>query len=146
MKARSRKRPRPSQFLNGIDFWAFLSVELVLLMIFMVNVPSPHANRSPVDFARTEHATRMPGALREDTILVAVTRDGNVFYGTHQIQYGDLLTAIRESVRQGSERKVYLKVDARAKFGDAAAVIDQVRLAGIQNVGIITEQRQPASP
>src|SRR5258708_26444622 len=77
----SRKpRPRPSHFLNGIDFWAFLSVELVLLMIFMVNGPSPHANRSPVDLPRTEHAAPMPGALPEDAMLVAVTRDANIFF------------------------------------------------------------------
>ncbi len=140
----SRKpRPRPSHFLNGIDFWAFLSVELVLLMIFMVNGPSPHANRSPVDLPRTEHAAPMPGALREDAMLVAVTRDGNIFFGTYQMQYRDLRLAIRDCVRQGSERKVYLKVDARAKYGDAALAIEQIRLAGIQNVAIITDQRQP---
>jgi len=32
---------------------------------------------------------------------------------------------------------------SRARYGDATSVIDQVRLAGIQNVGIITDQRQP---
>ena len=143
MKSRHRRRPRRSQFLNGIDFWPFLSVELVLLMIVMVSGPSPHANRSPVDFARTEHATPMPGALREDAMLIAVTRDGNFFYGTYQIQDRDLPTAMRESLRQGSERKVYLKVDARARYGDAAKVTDQIRQAGIEDVGIITEQREP---
>jgi len=141
VKSRHRRRPRRSQFLNGIDFWPFLSVELVLLMIFMVSGPSPHANRSPVDFARTEHATPMPGALREDAMLISVTRDGNIFFGTLQIQWSDLPTAVRDSVRHGSERKVYLKVDARAKYGDAVVVIDQIRLAGIQGVGIITDQR-----
>jgi biopolymer transport protein ExbD len=77
-------------------------------------------------------------------MLVAVTRDGNVFYGTRQIQPGDLPVAIQDAVRRGSERKVYLKVDARAKYGDAAKIIDQIRRAGIQGVGIITEQREPA--
>ncbi len=141
MKARPRKRPRRSQLLNGVDFWPFLSVELVLLMIFMVSGPSPHANRSPVDLARAQHAAPLPGALREDAMLISVTRDGNIFFGTHQIQCGDLPTAVRDSVRHGSERKVYLKVDARAKYGDAVAVIDQIRLAGIRDVGIITDQR-----
>lgn len=114
-------------------------------MILMVNGPSPHGDRSPVDFARTEHATPMPGALCEDAMLISVTRDGNIFFGTHQIQRGDLPTAVRDSVQHGSERKVYLKVDARAKYGDAAVVIDQIRLAGIQNVGIITDHRRPTS-
>jgi biopolymer transport protein ExbD len=138
-----RKRPRPSQLLNGIDFWAFLSVEVALLIIFLVNLPSPHDNRSPVDLARTQHADPLPAALREDAMLVAVTRDGNVFYGTQQIQPNDLPTAIQDAVRRGSERKVYLQVDARAHYGDAVVVIDQVRQAGIENIGIITDQRPP---
>ena len=85
----------------------------------------------------------MPGASREDAILVAVTRDGNIFFGSKNVRDSDLPALIRESVRRGSERKVYLKVDARAKYSDAALVIDQVALVGIQNVGIITEQLPP---
>ena len=112
-------------------------------MIFMVNGPSPHANLSSVDLARTEHAAPMPGALREDAMHVAVTRDGSIFFGMYQMQYRDLPLAIRDSVRRGSERKVYLKVDTRAMYGDAAVVIDQVRQAGIENIAIITDQRQP---
>ena len=145
MKTRPRKRPRPSQFLNGIDVWVLLSFQLILLIIFMTAPSHPHGPR-PVDFAITHHATPMPGAVREDAILVAVARDGNIFFGSNNVRDSDLPALIRESVRRGSERKVYLKVDARAKYADAALVIDQVRLAGIQNVGIITEQRQPASP
>ena len=43
------------------------------------------------------------------------------------------------------QRFVYgaLKTGSRARSGDATSVIDPVRLAGIQNVGIITDQRQP---
>jgi biopolymer transport protein ExbD len=48
-------------------------------------------------------------------------------------------------LRHGSERKVYLKVDTRAKYGDAAAAIDQIRESGIENIGLITDQRQPVS-
>jgi len=142
VKTWPRKRPRPSQFLNGIDFWAFLSVQLVLLILFMIAPSHPHHGLA-LDLARTDHAAPMPSALREDAMLISVSRDGNVFFGTHQVRYNDLPESIRESVRHGSERKIYLKVDARAKYGDAALVIDQIRQAGIQNVGIITEQRQP---
>ena len=76
-------------------------------------------------------------------MLVAVTRDGNVLFGTHQVQRSDLCIAIQDSLRHGSERKVYLKVDARVRYGDATSVIDQIRQATIQNVGIITAQREP---
>jgi biopolymer transport protein ExbD len=145
MRAKARRRPRPSRFLNGIDFWAFLSVELVLLMIFMVNGPSPHANRSSVDLALTTHAAPMHSAIREDAMLITVSRDGNVYFGAGQIQLDRIPARIQDSVRNGSERKVYLKVDTRAKYRDAAVVIDQVHQTGIENIGLITDQRLPMS-
>ena len=97
----------------------------------------------PIDLAAVDHAKPMPGAVREDALLITVTRDGRIFYGTQQMQSGDLPTEIQDALRRGSEREVYLKVDARAMYRDAVAVIEQVRQAGIQNIGIITEQRQP---
>jgi biopolymer transport protein TolR len=143
MKAKARKRPRPSRFLNGIDFWAFLSVELVVLMIFMVQAPPFHTWSGRL--ARTEHAAPMFSAIREDAMIITVTRDGNAYFGTGQIQLDLIPERIQDSVRRGSERKVYLKVDARAKYGDAVAAIDQIRQAGIENIGLITDQRQSIS-
>jgi len=143
MKAKARRRPRPSQFLNGIDFWAFLSVELVLLMIFMVQ-PTPFHPWSG-QLARTEHATPMRSAIKEDAMLITVARDGNVYFGTGQIQLDRIPARIQESIGHGSERKIYLKVDARATYRDAAVVIEQVREAGIENIGLITDQRMPMS-
>jgi biopolymer transport protein TolR len=140
-KTMHRKRSRRPQFLKGIDFWAFLSVELVLLMIFMANAPPLHTHSSRIDFVRTHHAKPMPGALREDAMLVVVTRDGNFFFGNLQVRSTELSRSIQECLRRGSERKVYLQVDARARYGDAAAVLEQVRQAGIENIGIITYQR-----
>ena len=110
-------------------------------MIFMANAPPLHTHGTHIDFPRTDHAKPMPGSLREDTMLVAVTRDGNIFFGNIQIRPSELPGSIRESLRSGSERKVYLKVDARAKYGDAEVVINQVREAGIENIGIFTDQR-----
>ena len=143
MRPTPRKRLRPSQFLNGIDVWAFLSIEIVLLIIFMTYVPPNPYHRATIDLAAVDHARPMPGAIREDALLVTVTRDGNVFLGTQQIHPADLPPAIRNSVLSGAEQKVYLRVDARAKYSDAVLVIDKVREAGIENIGIITDQRRP---
>jgi biopolymer transport protein ExbD len=50
----------------------------------------------------------------------------------------NLVPLLREGVREGSERKVYLRADARAKYGEVKAVLDQIRLAGIENVAFMT--------
>src|ERR1700687_4928732 len=134
MKAKARKRPRPSQFLNGIDFWAFLSVELVLLMIFMVQPTPFHAWSGQL--ARTDHAAPMHSAIREAAMLITVSRDGNVYFGAGQIQLDRIPARIQDSLRHGSERKVYLKVDARAKYGDAAAAIDQSEKPALKILGL----------
>jgi biopolymer transport protein ExbD len=146
VKSISRKRRRPSQFLNGIDLWSLLSVQLVLLIVFMTAPNRPHHHPWAMDLPRMDHASPMPAALREDAVMVTLTRDGMIFFGPTQVRGNDLPASIQDYVRRGSEPKVYLRVDARAKYGDAAIVIDEVRQAGIQEIGIITEQRQPSRP
>jgi len=47
---------------------------------------------------------------------------------------------IRQGVRNGAEKRTYLNADARAKYGDTIAVLDQIRLAGIEKVSLLTEQ------
>ena len=53
----------------------------------------------------------------------------------------DLPERIEQKVRTGSERKAYLRADARAQHGDIEAVIQQVRLWDINHVVVVTEQR-----
>jgi biopolymer transport protein ExbD len=53
----------------------------------------------------------------------------------------DLPAVLRERVKNGSGRKVYLSVDARARYGDAKTVLNQIRLAGIENVSILTAEK-----
>jgi biopolymer transport protein ExbD len=118
MQPTPRKRQRPSEFLNGIDSWAFLSTPLVLLIVFMVTPNHPHHGIA-LELARTSHAAPMHSAVREDAMLITVTRDGNFFYGMHQVRPDDLALAIRDSVQRGSGKKVYLRVDARARYSDA---------------------------
>jgi biopolymer transport protein ExbD len=81
----------------------------------------------------------MPGALKEDALKVVVTRDGTIYFREHRIALEDLPNEIREGLRSGAERKVYIAVDARAKFGDVPAVLDKIRLAGVEKVAFLTE-------
>ena len=80
----------------------------------------------------------MPGAHREDATIVTVTRDGNVFVGNTQVQLADLPSQIAKSLAQGGEPKGHLEADARAKYGDVKAVMECMKGAGIENIGLIT--------
>jgi biopolymer transport protein ExbD len=132
---RAKRRPR---YLLWIDMWPFVAVMLTLLICFVTFTP-PYHPRS-VDLPITHTAAPQPGALREDAIKVTVSRDGNIFFRDGYTKSEFLPAKIRMAVQEGSERKVYLKVDARAKYGDAERVVDQIRTAGIQQICILTEK------
>jgi biopolymer transport protein ExbD len=121
--------------------WGFVSVMLAILVWTRFGLPyPPHAYGSSVDRAIVVHSSPQPDALKEDAMLISITRDGSVFFRDHRVVPADLANEIREGVRNGAEKRVYLEVDARAKYGCAKAILVQIRLAGIDNVSFLTEK------
>ena len=117
--------------------WGFVSIMLVFLFMFMP-LTVVH-QRGGVDLAPTYHATSMPGALKEDAILVSLTSDGNIIFRDHRIRLEELATEIQKSVRNGAEKKVYFNVDARAKYGRAKQALEQIQVAGIEKISLLTQ-------
>ncbi len=112
----------------------------MLALLFLLMPGTPHDRREPsVDLIVARHSTRMPGALKEDAMQITVGRDGTIFFRDHRIVLAELPNEIREGVQNGAENRIYLKVDARAKYGDAKAVLNQIGLAGLEHVSLLTE-------
>jgi biopolymer transport protein ExbD len=80
----------------------------------------------------------MPGAAREDAMQIHVTRDGRIYFGNLQVVRNDLPNLIRKGLHDGAESKVYLAVDARAKYGEVPPILEEIRLAGVGNVAFLT--------
>jgi len=118
-------------------------VMLVLLIIFMVITPMLQKGFS-VDMAITNTAEEMKEADKEDAILIAVTRDGSVYLGSEKMTYERLVEEVRDMWEGTSTKIVYLKSDRNAVFGDVARVVDEVRSAGVDKLGLLTEKRQSA--
>ena len=114
-------------------------VMLVLLIIFMVITPMLQKDVS-VDMVRTTNPREMPDADKEDAIVVAVTRDGNVFLGAEQLAVEELSGRVQELIATRVDKTVYIKSDARAKYERVVAVIDEVRSAGVDQLGLLTEE------
>jgi biopolymer transport protein TolR len=139
LAARQAAKRRPSLY-PSINVVALTSVLLAILLLLMFGPTTVDQPRFVADRPKAEHATPQPGALREDAITVMVTREGFVLFRDTEISLGELPDLIRTAVRDGSERKVYLVADNRAKNGDVARVVDQIQLAGINNVVILTQE------
>ena len=97
--------------------------------------------------ARTNNPREMPDADKEDAVLIAVMRDGKVFLGTDQIQPDQLTQKVKDRVASRTDKTVFIKSDARAKYGNVVEVVDNVRSAGVDQVGLLTEQKKtPGQP
>jgi len=129
--------------LHGIDVWGLAGVTVVLLCIFITMPTSTPHHGMAVDRAAAVHSASMPGATKEDAMQIIITRDGSVYFRNNRVVAESLPDEIRASVQNGAERKIYLLVDARSKYGDAETVLDQIRIAGIREVSFLTDQPYP---
>jgi len=117
----------------------------VLLIIFMVVTPMLQKGVS-VDMAKVNSPNPMPDADKEDALLVAVQRDGTVFFGQDKIPADQLTQKVKDRLANRTDKRVFLKADARAKFGSVVEVVDDVRAAGVDQLGLLTAQKTQGAP
>ena len=122
-----------------------LLVIVVLLFIEML-YSGPHYSGAGVYLPKAYHAETQPRASREDAMVVAITRDGRVYMGHGPIEPGRLPQLIRDRLNAGTENKVYLKVDRRAKQAVIDRVLAEISAANIYRVAFLVEKRQALSP
>jgi biopolymer transport protein ExbD/biopolymer transport protein TolR len=136
------KRAEGKKVNSNINVTPMVDVMLVLLIIFMVITPMLN-NKVNVDLPTAAAAIVMEDANKEDSTVVAVTRDGKTFLGGDQVQVDDLgskISARMEANKQGS-KEVFLRADSRANYGRVMDAVDAIRSAGVSQLGLLTERR-----
>ena len=123
-----------------IDMTGLAAVLFVLVTAFAVH-PVADLPTDVVDLSQSRHANDMHGAIREDAMLVVVTRDGGLWFDHGRVDERELYKAIREGLDRGSERKVYIRADKRARYGAVRLALNSVQAAGVQQVGFLVDQR-----
>jgi biopolymer transport protein ExbD/biopolymer transport protein TolR len=138
-----------SKVINDINVTPMVDVMLVLLIIFMVVTPMLQKGVS-VDLAKAKNPREMKESDKDDAIVIAVNRDGRYFVGPDEIKIEAITQKIKDLLeRKTGDKTVYVKSDRRAKYGDVAHVVDEVRAAGVDMLGLITEkeeERRAATP
>ena len=140
-KSGGRYKPKVGSQMASPNVIPMADIMLVLLIIFMVVTPMLQKNK-PVDLAQTNTARDMQDADKEDAVVVAVTRDGSIFLGNTQVQKADLTGQVKDRISNKLDKTVYLKSDARAKYGDVVAVVDEIRSAGVDQLGLLTDRTE----
>src|SRR3954462_421822 len=134
---------------SNINVTPMVDVMLVLLIIFMVVTPMLQKGVS-VDMAKTESPIAMADADKEDALIVAIMRDGTVYFGSEKTPPDSLTNKLKDKLANRVDKRVFVRADARARYGTVTDVVDNVRAAGVDQLGLLTEQRRsgqmPAPP
>ena len=119
-------------------------IMLVLLIIFMVVTPLLTKD-IPVDLASATNSRDMQDADKDDAIVVAVTRDGRIYLGSTQMTKDEITGSIKDRLSSRLDKTVYVRSDSRAKYGDVVAVVDEIRSAGVDQLGLLTQRLEKAT-
>jgi biopolymer transport protein ExbD len=135
------KLPKAPPVVSDINVTPMVDVMLVLLIIFMVITPMLSKGVN-VNLVKTKNPIKMVEADKEDAILIAITRDGKIFLspGNTMMQPDQLPSKVKDLQQSRSDKTVYIKADARARFAGVTEVIDNLRSAQVDQLGLLTEE------
>ena len=116
-------------------------IMLVLLIIFMVVTPMLTKGLS-VELAKVNNPSDMPNADKDDAVIVGISASGDVFIGNAKSDITQIADQVRDRISNKLDKTVFVKSDGRAKYGDVVKVVDEIRSAGVDNVGLITDRAE----
>jgi biopolymer transport protein ExbD len=133
-----------------INVTPMVDVMLVLLIIFMVITPMLSKGIS-VDMVKTVNPVPMQAADKSDAIIIAVSRDGQVWLNTTQLPADQLAPKVKDMLTNRLDKMCYVRADSRARYEKVVDVVNNLRAAGVDQLGLLTEQlvqkgKTPAAP
>jgi biopolymer transport protein ExbD len=136
---------KPPVEVADINVTPMVDVMLVLLIIFMVITPMLQKNVS-VDLVKAQNPQLMPDEDKTDAVVLSITRDGKVFMNKSTIKESDITKEVKDAMQTNLNKTVYIKSDRNAKLGVVLGVVDDIRAAGIQQLGLLTEKVEKRPP
>ena len=145
MKSSNSKKPVAAPVVSAPNVIPMADIMLVLLIIFMVVTPMLQKGMT-VDMAKVNNPEDMPNADKDDAVIVAVTRDGGIFLGNQKSDISTIASLVGDQIAGRLDKTVFIRSDSRAKYGDVVKLVDEVRSAGVDNVGLLTDKVETTTP
>ena len=120
--------------LAEINIIPLVDVVLVLLLIFMLTAPMMYRG---IDVTLPRAAARPPAG--EARLVRTVPQDRTLYINDKRVAPGSLDTQLRAAFQGRTDKTLYLKADAGLSYGAVIETMDQVRRAGIERLGMVTE-------
>jgi len=139
-------KKKASPPVSEINVTPMVDVMLVVLIIFMVITPLL-SKTVPLDMAKARNAMTQADADKEDAVIVAITRDGQVYLspGTVRVNSDQLAPKVKDLLTNKPNKVVFIKSDARAKYEKVEDVIDNLRAGGVDQLVLLTDLLQDKS-
>jgi biopolymer transport protein TolR len=129
---------RTATTLAEINMIPFIDIVLVLLIIFMVTAPVIQSGIE-VNVPKTQVVRE----LAEEKLVVTIDQKQELYLQNDPVNLNELGDKIREKLLDPTRQSVYLRADQTVPFQTFASVLDRLKLAGIENVSIVTQPIQP---
>ncbi len=139
--AKEKKKYSAPPPVADINVTPMVDVMLVMLIIFMVITPMLSKGVS-VDLWKAKNPIPMQAADKSDAVVVAITKDGSTFLGTTKIASDMLPPKVKDMLSTRLDKLVFVKSDSRARYEKVVDVVDNLRAAGVDQIGLLTDQIQ----
>ena len=120
--------------LAEINMIPFIDIVLVLLIIFMVTAPVIQSGIE-VNVPKTQVVRE----IAEEKLIVSIDKEQKLYLQNDPVNVNELGNKIREKLLDPTRQSVYLRADQSVPFQTFATVLDHLKLAGIENVSIVTQ-------
>jgi biopolymer transport protein ExbD len=132
-----------SGYVADINVTPMVDVMLVLLIIFMVVAPLLQTGVS-VSLPKSKYPDPDPNIIKDTSAVVSITPDDKIFFGRDQVSKDDLAKKIGNVLKDKlpAEQVVYVKSDRLVKYGTVVGVIDTIREAGYERIGLVAEKEK----
>ncbi len=128
---------RTQSSLSDINVTPFVDVLLVLLVIFMLTAP---ILQSGIELDVPQ--TRTVREISQERLVVSIDRGQRLFLGNDPVNINQLGPLLREKTASDKLQSVFLRADKDVPFGTVAMVVDELRLAGIEQISMVTEPQE----
>ena len=124
---------------SDINVTPLCDVMLVLLIIMMIVAPLLQQGVA-VKLPQAGNTTDKPEV--QDQTVIAIARDKTMYLNARPIREGELGQKINELLESKKEKIVLIKADEEVEYGAVMAAMDQLRQAGIEDIGLITDPKR----
>jgi biopolymer transport protein TolR len=121
--------------MSEINVTPLVDVMLVLLIIFMVTAPMMQQGVQ-VNLPKADTKAMNPA---EETVVVTVDKNNKVFINKDETPAGDLRSKLTDMFATRTKKEVFLKADANVPYGEVVRIMADIKGAGIERLGMVTE-------